>query len=85
MTDGNNPINTCDWTKKRKGNPPSAAWIHKHPDIPNAVVQNAYGVMYKGEQYRSVAEAKKAAMAELRANRSADGDEASPRRHGLAP
>lgn len=57
------------WNKKFKGDANrGGAWIYVHPDLPNAIVKNGYGIRYKGISYPAVAIAMEEAEKDLKAS-----------------
>lgn len=50
------------WKKKFKGRTKGGAWIHIHPLIDRAIVENHHGFTFNGVTYNSLDEAKTAAL-----------------------
>ena len=54
------------WTKKFKGSRErGGAFIHLHPQLDRAVVENCYGFTFNGSRYPSLEQAKAAAEATI--------------------
>lgn len=51
-----------DWKKKFKGKTSGGAWIHTHPSVERAIVENHHGFTFDGVAYNSLDEAKTAAL-----------------------
>lgn len=55
------------WERKFKGSRErGGAWIHTHPDIADAIVENQFGFRFRGEEHPGIEEAKKAALSSVR-------------------
>jgi hypothetical protein len=50
------------WTKRFKGSERGGAYIHTHPDVDRAIVENHNGITYAGHSYVSLDAAKAAAL-----------------------
>lgn len=58
--------NDLKWTKKFKGSQErGGAFIHLHPQLDRAVVENCYGFSFDGSRYPSLEQAKAAAEATI--------------------
>lgn len=50
------------WKRKFKGSERGGAYIHTHPDVERAVVENHHGINYNGQSYPSLDAAMAAAL-----------------------
>jgi hypothetical protein len=56
-------MNKNGWSRKFKGSRErGGAWIHTHPDVEDAIVENHHGIRFRGVSYPGLEEAKNAAL-----------------------